>query len=298
MRKAANSILSATRPLLDRRDVIFGVDFSGARNAERHIWLARGLPRDGGLHIDACAPIGAWCAGVRGPEQAAIALRELIERHGRAAFALDFPFGLPATVLEAGVGWRRFVAAFPGEHPDAKHFREHCRELAGDLEPRRETDRAAATPFCPYNLRLFRQTYHGIVHVLAPLVAAHRASVPPMLPLHAHRPWLLEICPASTLKAMGIYRPYSGYKRSGPQSRRGRERILARIAAAGPITLARGLKGKILADAGGDALDSVIAAFTAFKLLQAPHLPTIPAASRKAALREAWVYRWPPGPPP
>ena len=287
-----------SRPLLAQRDVIFGVDFSGARDAEKKIWLARGLPRGGGLHVDACAPLSAWCAGVRGPEQAAIALRELIKRHGRAAFALDFPFGLPATVLEAGVTWRRFVASFRREHPDPKHFRESCRGRAGDAEPRRETDRAAATPFCPYNLRIFRQTYHGIAHVLAPLVAANRASVPPMLPLHARRPWLLEICPASTLKAMGIYRRYSGYKRNGQESRRRREHILAQIAAGGPISLAHGLKGKILADAGGDALDSVIAAFTAFKLLQAPNLPAVPAASRKTALREAWVYCWPPGPPP
>ena len=164
-----------SRPLLAQRDVIFGVDFSGARDAEKHIWLARGLPRGGGLHVDACAPLSAWCAGVRGAEQAAIALRELIEGHGRAAFALDFPFGLPATVLEAGVSWRRFVANFRGEHPDPERFRSHCRGRcrgrAGGAEPRRETDRAAATPFCPYNLRIFRQTYHGIAHVLAPLVA-------------------------------------------------------------------------------------------------------------------------------
>lgn len=290
--------LSTARPLLARRDVIFGVDFSGARDAEQRIWLARGLPRDGALHIDACAPLSAWCAGIRGPEQAAVALRKLIEGHRRAAFALDFPFGLPGAVLEDGVGWRRFVATFRADHPDPEHFREHCRGRAGAAEPRRETDRAAATPFCPFNLRIFRQTYHGIAHVLAPLVAANRASVPPMLPLHGHKPWLLEICPASTLKGMGIYRRYAGYKQNGPQSRRRRERILARIAAAGPVTLAHGLKGKILADAGGDALDSVIAACTAFRLLQAPHLPAVPAASRKAALREAWVYCWPPGPPP
>jgi hypothetical protein len=52
---------------------------------------------------------------------------------------------------------------------------------------------------------LFRQTCFGIRSVLAPLVRDGLVSVVPMQRPAADKPWLLEICPASTLKARNLY---------------------------------------------------------------------------------------------
>lgn len=284
------------RPLLAERDAIYGVDFSGARDAERKIWLARGLPADGSLHIETCQPLSELQPIIKGPRRAAEALVDLIRRQPRAAFALDFPFGLPS-VLTGGLlapraTWQGFIRDFQKTFPSPETFRESCRAASPLGELRRATDAAARTPFSPYNLRLFRQTWLGIVQVLAPL--RDTACVPPMQPLQPDKPWLLEICPASTLKQMGLYRRFPRYKLPGEESRGVRKGILDAIGAAGPLTFARGVKRGILANSGGDALDSVIAALTAFKLLQAPRLPEIPQLVRANALREAWVYCWPP----
>ena len=203
------------------------------------------------------------------------------------------PFGLPYPLVRRYRDWEAFVRAFPGRHPTPEAFRAHCRAADGGRELRRVTDGDARTPFSPYNLRMYRQTYHALRDVLAPLVERDAVRVPPMQSprsLDGERPWLLEICPAVTLKRMGLYRPYKGRE---PRHAAMRRAILAALEPATPLLLPRALRRKILADTEGDALDSVIAACTAFRLLAHgvaalyPVLP--PEAARRAAL-EAWVY--------
>lgn len=288
-----DSLLAQRDTLLAQRDAIYGVDFSGAKDAERRIWIAHGVPKGGGLCIEACKPLSRWRPEAHGPEQAAQALAEFIQQHPSAAFALDFPFGLPRALLAPRTGWPGFLRSFRKTHASPEAFREFCRKSGAPGESRRATDALAHTPFCPYNLRIYRQTYFGIAHTLAPLVEQDVACAPPMQTLRAGKAWLMEICPASTLKAMGLYRRFPKYKQVGEASRRSRSGILAAVSAQGQLTLSHSLKQAILDDAGGDALDSVVAAFTAFKLLWAPHLPEVPPAHRRAALREAWVYCWP-----
>ncbi|MCZ6557292.1 MAG: hypothetical protein O7A69_05885, partial [SAR324 cluster bacterium] len=67
-------------------------------------------------------------------------------------------------------------------------------------------------------------------------------------------PWLLEICPASTLKRMGRYRPYKG-KSSSHRAMRGE--ILAHLEHSGLVLSSPSLGRKIAEDKGGDALDAV-----------------------------------------
>ena len=276
---------------------VHGVDFSGAVNAGDAIWIAGGAVTSRGLELEDCRPASRLPGGTRARDGALAALRNWIAAQGEAAIGLDFPFGLPWPLSRGYNNWEAFVRAFPSRHLSAEAFRAHCRVRAGGRELRRETDLVARTPFSPYNLRMYRQTWHGIRQVLAPLVAAEAVCVPPMQTLRPDRPWLLEICPASTLKRMGLYRPYKGKTRPHRAMRR---EILAHLQAAAGLRLPAALRGVILADRGGDALDSVIAAVTARLLLRGasaalfPALP--PSVARKAAL-EAWVYV-PDGPQP
>ncbi len=57
---------------------------------------------------------------------------------------------------------------------------------------------------------LFRQTYYGVLDLLKPLVRTKKASILPMQEAMPGLPRLIEICPASTLKAHNCYSSYKG----------------------------------------------------------------------------------------
>lgn len=140
--------------------------------------------------------------------------------------------------------------------------------------------------FVPYNLRLYRQTYFGLRDVLYPLVRDGRASVLPMQRAQPDRAWLLEICPASTLKREGMYWPYKGKM---DEHRTARASILERLEATGTLSIpAPAVRSAVLEDRGGDALDSVIAALAAFRALRAPAFPGV--EGNDAYVLEGYVY--------
>jgi hypothetical protein len=150
---------------------------------------------------------------------------------------------------------------------------------------RRDTDRAARVPWCAYNLRLYRQTWYGIRDVLAPLVAADAARVCPMQPPAPDKPVLLEICPASSLKELGLYRSHAGYKTAAGMPLRAV--LLDAVAARFRLDIGPALRNRIVANAGGDALDSVIAAAVAADVTRRG--VSFHAADRTQAL-EGMVY--------
>lgn len=269
---------------------IHGVDFSGARNAGRLIWVASGAATGRGLAIEACRPAAELLGGGRARAEGLAALRGFIAVERDAVFGLDVPFGLPWPLVRQHRSWEAFVRAFRARHPTAEDFRAACRAADGGRELRRETDRAAATPFSPYNLRMYRQTYHALRDLLAPLLAERAVCVPPMQPLVPGRAWLLEICPAATLKKLGLYLPYKG---RSPDLAAMRAKILKALEAEAPLTVPAGLRERIVADRGGDALDSVVAARTAFRLTRdgaAALLASVPPEHAARAALEAWVF--------
>lgn len=253
-------------PLVER---VHGVDFSGAADAGRHIWIASGTIDGDALRIEECRRAESLPGAGRRRDQSLAALRAFIAGERGAAIGLDFPFSLPLSLVGAGT-WEAFTRAFVARyaHPDA--FKRACLALAGGRELRRLTDVEARTPFSPYNLRLYRQTYSGIRDLLAPLAQVGAACVVPMQPPRPGLPWLLEVCPASTLKRAGLYRSYKG--RSG-EHRAARERILAGIESPGTVAIPAPLRQVMLDDTGGDALDSLIAAVATARAVRDPHFP-------------------------
>jgi hypothetical protein len=164
-------------------------------------------------------------------------------------------------------------------------FRSVCRAASNGSELKRVTDRESLTPFSPYNIRLYRQTYFGIRDILVPLVQDGLVCVLPMQPTAPGKPWLIEICPASTLKAERLYWPYKG---KSEKYQRGRTRILEELAARAPLSISTRLRLIILDEPGGDALDSLVAAFAAYRVLRNPDSPWIPSTDAYAL--EGYVY--------
>lgn len=267
---------------------ILGIDFSGAADAGRRTWIASArLSLDEPPAAEAARKLRTGSGGTRvrlrveslcraaelpgagpGRDESLPAMRALLLKQGPCAVGYDFPAGLPRPFVRDGPDWLAFLRGFARRYPTAEALRRLCRQAAAGRELRRRTDAEVRTPFSPYNLRLFRQTYHGLRDVLAPLVLLHGASALPMQPPRPGGLWLLETCPAALLKRERLYRPYKGH---GPRRRAMRGTILRTIERRMGLTIAsRRLRTLALRDAGGDALDSVLAALAAARAVVDP----------------------------
>jgi hypothetical protein len=84
-----------------------------------------------------------------------------------------------------------------------------------------------------------------------------------MQSLRADVPWIIEICPASALKKEGLYIPYKG---KGAKKQAVREHILDHFERK-VLDLPKDIRGRALQNSDGDALDSIIAAYSVFSVL-------------------------------
>jgi len=266
-------------------NTIYGIDFSGAEKVGTKIWITRGRIEQDRLLVEDCCPVREVDDAGNKRGDCLHALVRLIERETDSLFAFDFPFGLPLELVEEE-SWKDFVLSFPKEYSSPDNFRDTCRNRSKAGESKRLTDNESKTPFSPYNLRIFRQTFYGIRDVLLPLLKNNSACVLPMEQPEEGNPWILEICPASTLKKLGMYQPYKG--RSKEQTR-GRERILDYLLNCGLVGSSdRALVSKIEDNSNGDALDSLIGAYAAFKWFTGGDLMSM--EKKKEYLVEGFVY--------
>ena len=247
-------------------DRIVGIDFSAAAAAGLAIWIAEAHLDADRVRIESCRPAAALPASHRDRDRCLPALVAHIGQLRRAIIGCDFPFSLPATMIEAP-DWRAFALAFGARFPTAQVFLEDCRRRGRGREIRRACDRDSRVPFAAYNLRIYRQTYHGIRDFLAPLVRDGLAVVRPMEMADGERPWVVETCPASTLKHADLYPSYKGTSAAAREARRRIVRGLARSGLLSPLSPS--LQRLAIENTGGDALDSMIAAAATGRAYQA-----------------------------
>lgn len=242
---------------------VYGIDFSGAQDAGKKIWIATAQIQDSSLLIKDCRPIKDIC-GSKDLYNSLTALYDFIVKE-KAVFGLDFPFGLPRELVNKK-SWEEFICDFPNLFTTPEHFKDSCFAAAGHKELKRMTDKESHTPFSAYNLKMYKQTYYGIGYILNPLVYNDLACILPMQELNQEKPQLIEICPASTLKLEGLYKPYKGSDLNKYQAR---DYILEQLEKHGYLGIKDdSMRLRILGDTEGDALDSVIAAFATFKALR------------------------------
>lgn len=263
-----------------------GVDFSGARTAGNTIWIAEGSEARSRLVIDRLRRARDLPGGAIDRDTALTALRKHLATLDDALIGLDFPFSLPDGLIDAP-DWPAFAKGFAAKYPDPEAFREDCRRRTGGRELKRRTDRETKTPFCAYNLRLYRQTYWGIARLLAPLVEDSRIAVATVLDRPGASCTLAETCPASSLKRLGLYRPYKG---RDDGLRDWREVILDWLQAEG-VMCGEAFRDTAIADVGGDALDAIIAAATMWRIAEDTR-EDLTARDRVDRL-EARVIAWP-----
>lgn len=242
---------------------VFGVDFSGAKLAGLNAWIARmdvqsmritALDRLGDLAGDAARePVMAYLVGVIGQSMQAI-------------WAIDFPFALPVEIVETNYRFDDQLAWLADQPDEAYAFGRLCVERAvargHRMHVRRETDRETKTPFDCYHYRIICQTFYGMRNVLTPLRQKEGTIIPPFdaIPATFHRA-VIEACPGSTLKRWGV--PHNNYKQpaGGPlEPKRLKNRKLILAALQQRVGLSPSIIRKIQRNAGGDAMDAVLAA--------------------------------------
>jgi len=245
---------------------IYGVDFSGARQAGKTIWIARTEPRGPRLRLRELRSLESIC-GASDRDVALEHLVDVIASSTDAIWGMDFPFGLPIEVCDAGCTWRdqlRVVQRWPdGASSYGIHCLERAKKLGGKWHIRRSTDTLASTPFDCYHYRIIYQTFHGMRDVLEPLSRRRGIAILPFQykRLANARCVVLESCPGSTLKRLNI--PHQRYKQAagGPLTsvrRRTRHEILSALSSF--VEISDQHRRLIMRNPGGDALDAVIAA--------------------------------------
>lgn len=237
---------------------ILGVDFSGAALAGLKIWLARATIEDGVLRVHKLQRAADLPNSSPAREKALPTLVETVCGFEAPICGFDFPFSLTHEVI--GDDWLRWLQTEVVPCPDADTFK------ATFPDARRRCDMNAKTPFSPLNLRLYRQTFHGLRDVLAPL-AQCGARVLPMQDAVPGAARLLEICPASLLKREKLYLSYKG--KSAAQWAN-RELIWNTLRERGPFAASAEIEKVALSDSEGDALDAVLAAVCVQRALRTP----------------------------
>ena len=255
-----------------------GLDWSGSRAAGRKIWQA---------HLNVTQHRKIVLAVLNQPFVAQVAPASV-----RSAFAgwfaslradvvgIDFCFGLHrahAKRVCAAAG----VSASPSVDPMqlgsivARHFpTPDALRSACAPERKRETDLVGRAPFAPTNLRMFRQTWLGLVCL---------ATLPPL----SIAPWacksepvVVEVLPASVARARGSD---GGYKGRSPEARAGRVALVAAIEALVAVRSAE--REQLVADGEGDAIDALLAALAVLRAHQQGFVPPT-----RPVLDEGWIY--------
>lgn len=249
-------------------DTVFGVDFSGAKEAGNSIWIAEIDGGDEPELVD-CAPVAERFDVAAERESAHRALtRHLAALDGDAAAALDFPFALPSSVVDPA-DWESFVREFPSLFSSPADLQRRCQsraELTDDdrVQHVRATEEAVGA-LSPYNRRLRSQTFYGVRDVLRPLVLADAVRVAPMQSLAPEKPTLLETYPAAALDSLDGETHRAGYKETSEAGRKRRTANLDALGRESELTVPEPVRGRLLADADGDGLDAVLAAFAGWR---------------------------------
>lgn len=249
-------------------DRVFGVDFSGAKNAGKNIWVAE-IDCTDEPQLVSCAPATERFDVSHDRAAAHQALtHHLAALDADAAAGLDFPFALPEAVVSAE-DWETFVRAFPSLFASPAELQRRCQSrgaLTDDdrVQHVRATEEAVGA-LSPYNRRLRSQTFYGIRDVLRPLVMADVVRVAPMQELSPDRATLLETYPAAALDSLDGETYRAGYKEASEEGRERRKANLDALETEAEVTVSADVRDRLLADSGGDGLDAVLAAFATWR---------------------------------
>jgi len=104
---------------------VHGIDFSGGRSGGKRSWVSSGLLEEGSLKIDDCRTASELAGSGTGRDTFLEALVEWIKDQGFCGIGMDFPFSIPADLVEED-SWEEFVRSFPKKYAGPDEFRMAC----------------------------------------------------------------------------------------------------------------------------------------------------------------------------
>lgn len=256
-----------------------GVDFSGAKQAGRTIWVARLVRRrkrsGPAFALVSLDRMDALCGTADRAAAHDYLVRQVLTSE-RALWGFDFPFGLPVELFPETATWDDQFAFLAEWEDDAYACGLECVRRATELFERKHVMRAAdteaRTPFDTFHYRIIYQTFFGMRDVVNPLRQTSGTAVLPFQyrKLRTARRVVVECCPGSVLKRVAV--PHQNYKQpaGGPLTRKRRKTrhtILDWLG--GQVSFADRFRRVMMRNPGGDAMDAVIAAVGAARAVTA-----------------------------
>ena len=248
---------------LHQRHCFVGVDISGGAKPEKTTWLTKIRVANG---VVPTVEISASLAQLPSERSALLhktnpflKLFEWIIQDAEAIIGIDASFSIPKALFTKEADWESWVMALPSSYPTADDFKEKCQAQANGKELKRQTDIEAKTPFSPYNLRHYKQTYTTLREVIRPVLMAGKASVLPFQPVAMGKPWMVESCPASILKRLGWDKV--AYKGTQESHQFAREALLQQALKQFFVSVPVEIQQAYITNKTGDALDSFLIAW-------------------------------------
>lgn len=239
---------------------IVGIDFSGAMNAGKHIWVSTGSVSGGALRLSSCERASSLFSSKHSKRKIFGELVDWIDSLQGATVGLDFPFGVPedvANIVFHATSWEEFMnsGSWRGLTPD--RFRDQCTNFSHN--ELRDTD-AIHRADCPHSIRIYKQTFHGIKDVLRPL-NERDVSIAPMV--RNRDTTVLETYPAATLARDDDL--YASRYKNRASTRERRVHNVNALSRLQDLDISGIETSKIENDSRGDAMDSVVAALATFR---------------------------------
>ena len=285
---------SAPKVALPQRGVAVGISWSGIEGAGNQIVAAKiecskGKPKlaqvwrpfqDAPGRRDVHAQFPAWL------------VEEAKWAEGRLVLGLDSPFSLSETHLRQ-LGLLRQALRGPDSlgrgleerfMPSGADFSEAAESFKGQLgkDRLRLADCYRATLYPPSHVRLYRQTFFGLI-VLARVVDI---SFVPWDPPKANRPSLVEVRPEHVARVLCGTCAYRDDARDGVNRSGARAAVLRTLRSASGLEFEMEIAAKVVEDEKGLVLDAVLAAVAA-AAAQETGFDGVPSNVPRS---EGWIY--------
>ncbi len=282
---------------LAQRGIVLGIAWSGIEGAGNQIVAAK---------IE-CTKARPKLVQVWRPFQDAPGRRDVREQfpawlveesrwaEGRVVLALDFPFSLAETHLRQ-LGLLRQALRGPASlgrgleerfMPSSADFSEAAEAFKGQLgkDRLRLADCYRGTLFPPSHLRLYRQTFFGLL-VLARL---ENVSFVPWDPPKAGRPSIVEVRPEHVARVLTGTCAYRDDPRDGVNRSSRRATLLRSLRTVAGLEFEMELAAKVVEDEKGLVLDAVLSA-VAGAAAQHANFHGVPSNVPRS---EGWIYSVP-----
>jgi hypothetical protein len=261
--------------------LVCGIDWSGAARAGDKIWVAS-IDCERNAVLDVRQP---WKSRTNPDVTDAVA--DWLGHLDAGWIGLDSPLGLASADRMSLVGttsldpfqWSRELMR---RYPTREAFIAAAIEGKLTGRHRRATDARLRSPFPPLLLQLIHQTYAAFR--LISRLERSRVRILPWGHALARPVTLLEVCPAITLRSLGLSN--RNYKLKA-DSRVVRERLLDAALHHQKWTIDEDVRDAVLEDPEGDGLDAILCGIAASNAAGLDHAKI---ALEPAALEEGWIY--------